>query len=383
MTVNKPIFQTCSRVWSMPRCVGAVPSCTEPAAAHQSPQEVIKLVSYNILAQCYVRSSMYPESPRRCLKEKYRKELLMSEIKYLDASIMGLQELSDYKDKFESEFSSLGYSVSFKPRTCVRKGKSDGSAVCWKRDEFECLEEFHLEFNNIANQVDARDLGDQHLIRDNISAVVVLKHLTSKSIFIVASSHFYWSPECKDVKLLQAWHLMDHLENLQQKYATTNNDNNGGGGSSNVYTLVLADTNSMPNSSVYELLTNGRVDSTHPDLQPDRETNFKWTYGDKYLTSKLSFTDLYEFRTTSSNCLTNITPGFSAAIDYIFINKHCGDNGDNGTSNCSYKIKTLQLLTKDTLESTTNSENILVKGLPSIDFPSDHLSLVAELCIPA
>ncbi|KAF2545725.1 hypothetical protein F2Q70_00021459 [Brassica cretica] len=51
-----------------------------------------RLVSYNILAQVYVKSSLLPHSPPACLKWKARSHAILGVLKKLEADFFCLQE---------------------------------------------------------------------------------------------------------------------------------------------------------------------------------------------------------------------------------------------------------------------------------------------------
>ena len=53
----------------------------------------LKVVSFNLLAQCYVKSSFFPESPKACLAWKPRSAALLHLLASLSADIFLLQEV--------------------------------------------------------------------------------------------------------------------------------------------------------------------------------------------------------------------------------------------------------------------------------------------------
>jgi len=80
------------------------------------------VVTYNVLADAYVKRERYPLSPPEALRSKARRALLLSTLAALDADVLCLQEL---EPDLLREVEALGYSGIY----VAKPGKPDGSAV--------------------------------------------------------------------------------------------------------------------------------------------------------------------------------------------------------------------------------------------------------------
>jgi len=119
--------------------------------------------------------------------------------------------------------------------------------------------------------------------------------------------------------------------------------------------LICIDTNSLPDSGVYELLANGTLSPSHPDLGTYSYGNFTrqgmshpFALKSAYAPKDLPF--------------TNYTPGFEGMIDYIwYTGTHMSVKGLLGKVDEEYLRR--------------------CPGFPSWHYPSDHLALLAEFAV--
>ena len=116
--------------------------------------------------------------------------------------------------------------------------------------------------------------------------------------------------------------------------------------------MLCIDANSVPSSAVTTFFTKGYIDSDHHCFN-----NNYWKDILLGLKSDINFVSAYPLLET--NGCTTLTPTFTNMIDYIY------------TSNISVE----NWLTLP-LEATFHEVGI--KGLPSIDFPSDHIALICN-----
>lgn len=179
--------------------------------------------------------------------------------------------------------------------------------------------------------------------RDNVALIIRLDHKELKKQIIVANVHIHWDPAYKDVKLLQSIMLLEELEkqaSLHPKAAI----------------LACGDFNSLPNSGVYELMSQGTLKESHEDF-------CKYTY-EPYTTEGFSHSLALKsaYSSIGEPAFTNYTPLFKGTIDYIW-----------------YRSSSLALTG---LLGPISEEYISrVIGLPSPHFPSDHVSQLAEFKI--
>ncbi|KAF3961172.1 hypothetical protein CMV_014176, partial [Castanea mollissima] len=88
-----------------------------------------RLVSYNILARDYVRSS-FPHSPSPCLRWEDRSQAILSVLKNFGADFLCLQEVDEYDSFYKGNMESLGYSSIYVQRNGQKR---DGCGIFYKQ----------------------------------------------------------------------------------------------------------------------------------------------------------------------------------------------------------------------------------------------------------
>ncbi|CAH1430896.1 unnamed protein product [Lactuca virosa] len=107
-----------------------------------------RVVSYNILAQVYVKSSVFPHSPSPCLKWKARSPIILDLLKHLDTDILCLQELDEYDTFYKEKIEQNDYSSIYIKRS---GRKSDGCGIFYKHNKLELVIEETIDYNELAN----------------------------------------------------------------------------------------------------------------------------------------------------------------------------------------------------------------------------------------
>ncbi|KAF5196649.1 Carbon catabolite repressor protein 4-like protein [Thalictrum thalictroides] len=331
-----------------------------------------RVVSYNILAQVFVKSSFFPHSPSPCLRWKDRSQAILMVLKSLDSDFLCVQELDKYDDFYKEKLEMNGYSSIYIQRSGKKR---DGCGIFYKHNSAELLLEEKIEYNDLVPSVQdenfpsvsqcgdaevtekaasvlvegappAKDHGDRgdpndpcvRLKRDCVAIMGSFKLKDpSDHHVIVANTHLYWDPHLADVKLAQAKYLQLRLSKfksiISKKFGC------------NPSVIVCGDFNSTPGDKVYQCLVSG--DSlTMPLLD-----------GSEDLPIPLS--SVYAF-TGGEPTFTNCTPGFTNTIDYIFFSP-------------SGYLKPVAVLELPGPESSD-----VVGGLPNFLHPSDHLPIAAD-----
>jgi CCR4-NOT transcription complex subunit 6 len=358
-----------------------------------------KVFSYNILCDNYVNIQQYPYTPLGALAWDYRKEQILQEIQAGDADIICLQEVNvdSFTEFFSVRLAYDDYKGVFWPKTRIKTmiGKDakmvDGCAIFYKGSKYVLLDKEVIDFARIGisrpDMKNQDDMFNRVMPRDDVAVVTFFENRATGARIIVANTHIYWNPAYADVKLIQIAILIDHLSKLSEKYAkwpackdkqrqTMADDKASTKDGTEPATepapsmeyrsgihlpLVLCtDLNSTPDSSVYELLSKGRVSRDHSELGSHQ-------YG---LFTQLGIQHPFSLRSAYSVLdgtpdelpFTNYTPGFQGNIDHIW-----------------YSTNTLELTAL--LGPVDPDYMKLVPGFPNYHFPSDHLSLLAEFAV--
>ncbi|KAK4432186.1 Carbon catabolite repressor protein 41 [Sesamum alatum] len=341
------------------------------------------VLSYNILSDTYATSELYSYCPSWALSWTYRRQNLLREIVGYRADIVCLQEVQSdhFHEFFAPELDKHGYQPLFKRKTAEVFGGNinsiDGCATFFRRDRFSHVKKYEVEFNKAAQSLtDALVPSAQkknalnRLVKDNVALIVVLEAKFNnqgiddpdkRQLVCVANTHVNVHQELKDVKLWQVHTLLKGLEKIAA--------------SADIPMLVCGDFNSVPGSAPHTLLAMGKVDPLHPDLAIDPLGILRPA---GKLTHKLPLVSAYSSfarvgvglgldqrrrmdPATNEPIFTNCTRDFIGTHDYIFY-----------TADSLTVESLLELLDEDSLRKDT--------ALPSPEWSSDHIALLAEFC---
>ncbi|KAG0459348.1 hypothetical protein HPP92_022476 [Vanilla planifolia] len=323
------------------------------------------LVSYNILAQVYVKSIFFPHSPSSCLKWKARSEAVLTDLKSLNADFFCIQELDEYENFYKGNIEKHGYSSIYIQRPGQKR---DGCGIFYKQTSAELVQSEEIHYNDLvdsvaysgdsngiertsgilAKEVEASNdtqnkngedndgnLDDLRLRlkRDCVGLLAAFKLKDpSKHVLIVANTHIYWDPAWVDVKVAQVKYLLSRLsifeEVIRDKYSCKPS------------VVIAGDFNSTPGDEVYKYITSAAADYDGPS-PPMQLHSLYGAHG-------------------GEPPFTNCTPEFTGTLDYIFLSDACW-------------LKPVSLLRLPGPDSVD-----VVGGLPNHHHPSDHLPIGGE-----
>ncbi|KAK4114838.1 hypothetical protein N656DRAFT_704784 [Canariomyces notabilis] len=360
--------------------------------------ERIKILTWNILCDKYATTTLYGYTPTGALSWDYRKERIMQEIRDRDADFLCLQEIATdvFREFFSPELAQDGYKGVHWPRpkakTMSEKDAQavDGCATFYKANKWILLDKQLIDYANIA--INRPDMKNQHDIfnrvmpKDNIGIICFFESRQTGARVIVANTHLAWEPTLADVKLVQTAILMENITRLAEKYArwpplkdkkmiqmpleegeqradvpepgpSQEYRNN-----TDIPLLVCGDYNSTSDSSVYELLSKGRVGPSHNDFGDHQYGSFTRDGVEHPFSMRSAYVHLDG--TPDELTFTNYVPGFAEVIDYIW-----------------YSTNTLEVV--ELLGPPDRHHLKRVPGFPNYHFPADHIQIMAELVIKA
>ncbi|KMT11531.1 hypothetical protein BVRB_5g108500 [Beta vulgaris subsp. vulgaris] len=356
-----------------PLCPKFIPvEQSEITSISSSEAYKFSVVSYNILAQVFVKSSYFPHSPKPCLRWKARSRAVLTVLGDLSADFLCLQELDEYDSFYRENTEKLGYSSIYIQRSGQKR---DGCGIFYKHSSAEFILQENIEYNDLVKSIEGEtdtsvadsvvavakrnangeetqgstvkdakeERGDPNdprvrLKRDcvGIMAAFRLKDI-SRHLIIIANTHIYWDPEWADVKLAQAKYLLSRLNQFKTQVAERYDCIPS--------VIVTGDFNSTPGDQVYNYLISGSSFSEPTVECPDE--------------LPMPLCSVHAC-TRGEPAFTNCTPGFTGTLDYIFFSP----------SNCIKPVSFLQLPDADSPS--------VVGGLPNYQHPSDHLPIGAE-----
>lgn len=330
-----------------------------------------RLVSYNVLAQVYVKSSYFPHSPSPCLRWKARSKAILTVLKNLGADFLCLQEVDEYDGFYKGNMEILGYSSLYIQRSGQKR---DGSGIFYKQDRAELVLEEKIDYNDLVNSIQDNEDGSAYKdsfeqskgngnihtnpastnapenrgdpndprvrLKRNCVGILAAFRLKdpSRHLIVVANTHIYWDHEWADVKLAQANYLLSRLAQFRDLVSEKFD--------SIPSVIVAGDFNSTPGDKVYQCLVSGDLSSTIPEIECSEER-------------PIPLRSVYA-STRGEPSFTNCTPDFTGTLDYIFF---CP----------SSDIKPVGFL-----ELPGSDSEEVVGGLPNYYHPSDHLPIGAE-----
>nr|POE78763.1 glucose-repressible alcohol dehydrogenase transcriptional effector [Quercus suber] len=360
-----------------------------------SEPDKFSVLSWNTLCDRAATQVQYGYTPSEALSWQYRRHLILEELRMRDADIMTLQEIDveNYNEYFRPNLATVDYKGIFSPKSRAQtmsekeQKNVDGCAIFYKNSKFILLEKKIIVFSREAisrpDMKGEHDMYNRVMPRDHIAVVLFLENRMTGSRMIVANTHLTWEAWFADVKVIQVAIMMEQLEKLAKEWAKfppakiedkklfkyANEDSAEGVEAvvaepapsikyedpQQIPLVVCGDFNSMKGSGVCDLITQGSLSNSHPDLGAQNYGDFTrngmghpFSLKSAYAQAELPF--------------TNYTPGFIQVIDYIW-----------------YSTNALQVT--GLLGEVDRNYMKRVAGFPNHHFPSDHLALWAEFSV--
>ena len=344
------------------------PAAVDPNSWSRS----FRVVSYNTLAQAYVRSEYFPHCPRAELKFARRSSQLWRQLQALTADVLCLQEVDWYESGLSEHLQGAGYGSVFHRRTGKKR---DGCCIAVRRERFALVQAHTWDYNRLAELHD----HNERLVRDNVGMAVLLRERESGALLLVATTHLFWDPHDPDVKVAQAAQYVREVVDMAEQHDAPP-------------IVLTGDFNATPDSAVLQLLLRGttamplplppspRTDSA--EEQPPQQASADpppSTAGSGLVdepASQLvpirageiiplpggrSFASAYAAANGGLHDApwTNRTPKFSGTLDYILIEPA--------------RLQVVRVLRVPDLRQADFF-------LPNRGYPSDHIPVVADLC---
>ncbi|KAH8302544.1 hypothetical protein KR044_008133 [Drosophila immigrans] len=323
-----------------------------------NPDE-LRVVSYNLLADLYAdgdyaRKTLFPYCAPAALKIDYRKQLFIKELLGYNADLMCLQEVDikifDYDlQPVLTEFKGI----------MTPKGKvAEGIALFYRSSRFELLNTYVLHLgDNISSLPIFAPLWQKIKHNEQLASRICDRSTTlqlclfqlrdSKRYVLVANTHLYFHPDADHIRLLQIGFSMIFVEHIYKQAIKEHSITDP----QNIGLVFCGDFNSVPECGIYKLMTEQFVDSDFVDWSSNQEEAVK------NVELRQSFKMVSACGTPQ---FTNYTTLFAACLDYIFYQ--------------SDSFNLLQSVPLPSVEELSANE-----AIPSVTFPSDHVSLVADL----
>ncbi|XP_072743590.1 2',5'-phosphodiesterase 12 [Anoplolepis gracilipes] len=324
---------------------------------HKLSGRSFRVISYNILADTYADSDfskdvLYPYCPQYALDMTYRKQLILKEIIGFNGDIICLQEVD--RNIYDNDLLPFLYMLNYNGEFVTKNEINEGLATFFDQERFEKVGfKFSVMAQNIDlpgfaevwSQINNCKTKERFLARNTTIQVTMLRSRENPNeILVVGNTHLYFKPDADHIRLLQGYYAITYINEMARNTQEVNP-------SCNVRVILCGDFNSVPECGIYQLMTKLHVSRTCED----------WKSNVEEAVENVSLTqDLLMSSACGTPTYTNYTPAFSACLDYIFYERH--------------KFEVEQVIPMPSKEELT-----LHTGLPSVVFPSDHISLCADL----
>ena len=371
-------------------------------------EEIIKILSYNILAQNLLKDSLHITEEEidkiNYLNIDYRFNKIFETIEQLNPDICLFQEFEQngkLKDLFKSK--NLAYEIIFKKRPGDHQ---EGCAIVYNKKKFRLEYYTSLEFRSVNNinspETQKYDYYNKNnyfkkynptlFNKENVASIVLLQSYETSFYYLIVCTHLLFNNNRGDIKLGQIYQLIKAILLIKNYYKNIS-----------ITTILGADLNSSYNSAIYEFITkkelnveflikynlSGQNMKEYISENSLWDENFQWyneiintypkfndykiilitkKYKKNYyddnkdkkmiLENKVVMKSFYKEKNGKEPNITSYSTSFKGTLDFLFYNT-------------DLNIEINKVL--DTPE--------LNHDIPDINHPSDHLPLFAEFKI--
>ncbi|KAL3672486.1 hypothetical protein V7S43_001784 [Phytophthora oleae] len=348
-----------------------------------------RIMSFNVLADYLVQNDCEKDPDKRQQKYdwEYRSVRLVKEILSWSPHIVNLQEVDHFEDFFEPKLKKAGFVGVCKRRT--GETTHDGCAIFVKKSMFRIVSSQPIEYH-----VPGHPMLDRHNIA--LTAVIEAKNSVNGSDparLVVANTHLLFNPNRGEIKMAQLNMLLEHLTSLRQEH------------DSMLPVLLSGDFNLAPHSPLYHYLSTGELDASGlsrynlsgqnldsyklkraarmNENDQTRHHGYGTSFGkfnsaraqrndfrsfkpDTVFSHELDFASAYaqspDYKCTGEPKFTIFHSGSKGTVDYIWYTRN--------SLHCHGVVEMIPA-------------GLLFKHgeLPTLEHPSDHLSLIADFSL--
>eukprot|EP00419_Tripos_fusus_P012655 CAMPEP_0172666488 /NCGR_PEP_ID=MMETSP1074-20121228/7826_1 /TAXON_ID=2916 /ORGANISM="Ceratium fusus, Strain PA161109" /LENGTH=624 /DNA_ID=CAMNT_0013482865 /DNA_START=17 /DNA_END=1891 /DNA_ORIENTATION=+ len=243
----------------------------------------LRVVTFNILAAFYSKTqvaakSMYPYCPPSALDFAYRQPLIGRELRRINGDVICLQEcsFSTYR-KFLLPLFGDQYHV----RMTLKASKvSEGCVLLLSKASFEVLEDKDFIFRKllrgdkvfrpILSEVAAKWPDFLSGVLPHMTTIFQLsavRHTATGKVLVIANTHLFFHPQARHIRLLQTICLLQKIQEMREQHRVQ-------GDTELPHVVLCGDLNSAPETAAVKLLLEGGIPCDHPDWE--HASQFAW-----------------------------------------------------------------------------------------------------------
>eukprot|EP01069_Polyplicarium_translucidae_P003869 Polyplicarium_translucidae@DN2431_c0_g1_i1.p2 len=349
----------------------------------------LRICSFNVLADAFAATEwavreMYPYTPAFALELRYRGNLVAKEIADVDCDVCCLQECGGtfFTEHLEAAMSCRAYAGFFKGKS---GNVNEGCATFYRTDRLELLAAEGVGFQEALAVAFPADLLKEakgkmetffSSVIDGFTQVfqfaLFRSALDPTKIFATCNTHLFYHPGAPHVRIFQIASAVMYLRSLLDRWAATFDLDR-----KSIGFIFCGDLNSPMHSAPYHLLRDWKLSEKDPawaigngftweregSEEGAGETNTTPSAGSQCVGVEVALPDDMKMRNAyegTSLAFTNFVKNFQMVLDYIFISPH--------------------FVVSRVLCPVDRGDLLRKGGIPTEGYPSDHLSVAAELC---
>ena len=267
-----------ARTWPVKRAWLPLNKRATSAAAISTASPVrssplLRLVSYNLLAQHLIRRNTFPYCSKQTLRLHHRRQQLTAELLHYDADIYALQEVD--ADHFEQHYQPLMGERGYDGRFGTAEDKMHGCALFFKRDKFEAVDYELVQYAEMAQEY-ADEQTQHELNKANVGQILSLQLRQQGDVaadaakqstplgLVITNHHCFWHPPHRFVRLRQCERLLTRAHSASQQHH---------------FPFMLAgDWNITPSTHIYNWLLTRQLERQYwyKYVKPVRNNNGKY-----------------------------------------------------------------------------------------------------------
>ncbi|ODV63086.1 RNA exonuclease ASCRUDRAFT_79656 [Ascoidea rubescens DSM 1968] len=184
----------------------------------------IKIMTYNILAQCLIRRKLFPTNGS-ALKWVKRSKVLLSEFQYYNADVLCLQEVDhiQFESFWKTEFEKLGYKSEF-----YRYGmKNHGVAIVYRVEYFTKIDLSYIVYDeintlNIKARTFTSNIGLMIALEFTKNVLHSFSGTAKKKGIIIGTTHLFWHPFGTYERTRQTYIVLSQMKGFLHRVAVIN-----------------------------------------------------------------------------------------------------------------------------------------------------------------
>lgn len=217
----------------------------------------LKIMSYNILAQCLIRRDLYPTNGK-ILKWSLRSRILLEELRWYDPDILCLQECDkiQYLHFWQEELQKLGYDSKFYRYNT----KNHGLVIAFKQDWFICRHQSYIKYDQeFEYEQNEPRLPEPRIVTNNVGFMCFLEfkpslvqqypYLAERNGMIIGTTHAFWHPFGTYERTRQMYILLHKFKEFQRVLTVIK------GNKKPFYSFFTGDLNCEPFDAPYLSMT--------------------------------------------------------------------------------------------------------------------------------